>query len=64
MTDDDLEELGLLADKLDNGVAATALPIEPRLHVEGMKGIMEEVRDGLKAFLASKGYNPWNEHPL
>lgn len=61
MTAADLETLGLLVDKLDNGVAATALPLPPHIHVTGMKGIMAEARDELRAFLIGKGFNPWSD---
>lgn len=61
MTADDLETLGLLVDKLDNGVAATVLPLPPHIHVTGMKGIMEDARDELRAFLIGKGFNPWSD---
>jgi hypothetical protein len=61
MTADELETLGLLVDKLDNGVAATVLPLPPNIHVTGMKGIMTEARDELRAFLVGKGFNPWSD---
>ena len=63
MSEDDFETLGLMVDRLDNGVAASVLPIPPSLHVEGMKGIMEDVRDELRAFLVQRGFNPWSTHP-
>lgn len=63
MDEDDFEELGLLVDRLDNAAAATKLPIAADLHLAGMKPIVEEVRDSLKAFLVAKGYNPWEFHP-
>lgn len=59
LTDDQLDALGRLVDSLDNGIAATNLPLPPNLHIDGMKGIMEDVRDKLRSFLAGQGFDPW-----
>lgn len=59
MTDDDFETLGLLADRLDNVAHAAVLPIPSHIHVKALTDIVGEVRDELKAFLKSKGFNPW-----
>jgi len=61
MDDDDFETLGRMVDRLDNAVAATQLPLPPDIHIAGMKGIIESVRDDLKKFLADKGFDPWDE---
>lgn len=61
MTEDDFETLGLIVDKLENGIAATVLPLPPQIHITGMKGIMEDARDELRAFLVERGFNPWSD---
>jgi len=64
LSDDDLELLGLMADRLDNAVSATSLPLPPAMHVEGMKGILTDVRDELRAFVVARlGHDPWEFHP-
>lgn len=61
MTDDDLELLGTLVDRLDNAGVASALLVAPETHLAGVKGIVEEVRDALREFLVKKGFNPWSD---
>lgn len=63
MTEEDFETLGLMVDSLDNGLAATRLPLPAELHVQGMSGIMETVRNDLREFLKGKGFDPWNGQP-
>lgn len=51
MTPELKEELGLLADKADNLVAATQLPMPPSFHVEGLKGGVEAIAKKLRELI-------------
>lgn len=56
----DLEIIGRLADKADNFVHSTALPVDPAIHVEGLTGGMKEIRDELRKFYCdATGTDPW-----
>lgn len=59
MSDEDLETLGLMADRLDNAAHAAVMPLPPHIHVQALTGIVGDVRDELKTFLKSKGFDPW-----
>lgn len=60
----DFDELGKLADRLDNALAATRLPVSPAMHIEGMKGIISDVRDELRSIAKTGlGYDPWELQP-
>jgi hypothetical protein len=63
VSDDDFETLGLLVDRLDNAAAATVLPVPTSILLEGMTGIVNDVRDELRSFLIERGFNPWEGHP-
>jgi hypothetical protein len=56
----DKEELGKIADMVDNLIAATNLPFEPEYHLKGLKGSLPFVRDRLRAaYIALGGENHW-----
>lgn len=58
----DIEEIGTLADSADNALAALAMPLPERLHIEGMKGVLEDVRAKLRAYYVQEtGENPWED---
>lgn len=64
MSEDDLDTLGRLVDKLENALASLEMPLPPALHIEGMKGIVTDVRDSLKLFVVDRlGHNPWEFQP-
>lgn len=64
MSKEDFDTLGRLVDRLDNATAALLLPLPPQIHIDGVRGIVESVRDELKAFVVSRsGENPWEFHP-
>lgn len=45
--EDILDQIGELAEKLDNALIATSLPVSNDIHVKGMKGTMTEVKSDL-----------------
>ena len=52
MNDDEIDVVGRARDSLDNGLAATKLPGLPAaIHLQGLTGIMRDVRDRLNAIL-------------
>lgn len=56
----DIEELGEIAEMVDNLIAATNLPFEPELHLQGLKNSLPVVRDRLRAaYIAMGGENHW-----
>jgi hypothetical protein len=61
MSEDDLELLGQMVDRLDNLTYAAALPVPVEIHMKGMVGSIEGIRNELKAFLVGKGFNPWSD---
>lgn len=51
--DEDLvETLGLIRDKAENYLASAKMPLPPHIHVEGLKGGMEEIFQMAQAALA------------
>ncbi len=64
ISEDQIEELGLLADKADNLWSATQLPGLPdRLHKTQLAAGMIDIRDELRALVIKlgDGRNPWAE---
>lgn len=59
LSNDDLESLGLLVDRMDNFAAASVLPLPAQMHADALSAGMAELRDELRDFLISKGFNPW-----
>lgn len=60
------DELGRLAESLDNGLHALKLPGLPeRIHIDGMSGIMREVRDKLADIVRRETHDdPWADMPM
>lgn len=61
-----MDEIGQLADQLDNALYALKLPGLPdRLHIEGLSGTMRGVRDKLASIVREQtGDDPWADNPL
>ena len=61
MTTDDL---GVLADRLDAALHATRIPMPDRLKIDGLKGVVIEVRDRLMDYVRQEmGDDPWDGNP-
>lgn len=45
------EQIGLVADKLESGIAASRLGVPDAIHVIGMRGVMTEAAQQLRALL-------------
>lgn len=55
-----IEHIAKLADKADNLLAATKLPVPDSLHIEGLKGGLQQMREELRVtYVALSGENPW-----
>jgi hypothetical protein len=64
ITDDQLEELGQLADELDNMCGAMELPMPAAFHIEQLKVLLPKVSTKIKALVvAIGGDDPWSETP-
>jgi len=50
--EDPLEPFALVADRLDNAIAALSLPIPPALHVKALSGLLPSIAAELRAALA------------
>lgn len=61
MSDDDMEALGQLVDRLDAASYATVLPLPDVIHAAALSEIVRSVRDELKEFCVSHGFNPWSD---
>ena len=60
MDDEQLEQLGRMADLADNYLALNKLPLDNVTKVEGMKAGLEELSDYLKGLYRElSGMNPW-----
>lgn len=63
ITDDQLDELGQIADQIDNLCGAMKLPLPAATHVQQLSRALPEVSKKIKALVAALGgYDPWDEH--
>lgn len=62
MNEEQLEEIGLIADKLDNCIAMLANPMVPaHLHIDCLKSLLPEYSERLKTIVKqSTKSNPWS----
>lgn len=59
----DIETIGRLADDADNALAMSQMKLPERLHIEGMQGTLQKIRDELRAYyIEATGENPWEHH--
>ena len=59
-TEEQLEQLGQLADRMDNLRAGLSLQWPPKFHVDQMKPILKEMSTELKSIVIGlSGANPW-----
>ena len=60
MTQEQLDQIGEIADDCDNFAHAAQLPMPPQFHVEQLTRGFEHVRDLLRAlYVEASGDNPW-----
>lgn len=59
-TEEHGETVGLLADRIDNLIHASVLPLPPEFHLAQIVPALEEIRDELRAAVVDMtGENPW-----
>lgn len=64
ISEEQLEQIGLLADKADNLLGAVKLPLPPHVHIQGMTGGLKDIRSELREiYKAVSGSDPWEHHP-
>jgi hypothetical protein len=64
ISDEQLEQIGLLADKADNFHGASQLPLPPQMHVKQLSVGMKEIRNELREIhTAISGEDVWVNHP-
>jgi len=62
ITDDQLERISELVDKASNCIAATQLRVRPEIHVEGLRGGLQEIEQALRElYIEISGENPWDD---
>lgn len=62
ITDEQLEKIGKLVDTASNCIAATQLRVRPEIHVEGLRGGLQEVVQVLRElYIETSGENPWDD---
>ena len=60
ISDTDIDEIGQLADTLDNLLGAMNLPMPPVFHLKQLKESLPEVSAKLKSIVVRvSGANPW-----
>jgi hypothetical protein len=60
----DLEDLGVLIDRLDNLAHALKMPLRPEMHVSVLRDSLPKLVKQFKAAYAKElGENPWESHP-
>jgi hypothetical protein len=61
-TYENMERLGMLADRIDNLIGALQLAMPPQFHVEQLRSALPEIRDGLRnVYCVETGDNPWEQ---
>lgn len=61
---DTWEEVGLIADTLDNALAFAKLPVPDAQKVDALLSMAKDARDRLRAVVVREsGENPWEFHP-
>ena len=65
ISEEQLEPIGELADRIDNLAAALNLPMPDSFHVKQLKSELPKVANELKRFYRSiSGENPWDGGPF
>jgi hypothetical protein len=60
MTEEQADEIGQLADRLDTILYSVKLPVSSAIHIQGMSGVIRDVRNELVRIVrASLSYDPW-----
>ena len=63
ITGEQLEKLGELSDKADNLIAASMLPVSPRIHIDALRTGLKEIRDMLRIIYVEIGDDdPWEDN--
>jgi hypothetical protein len=58
------EQIGNIADRIDNLLGAMRLAMPPAFHLEQLKSALPEIRDTLRLiYIAETGEDPWATHP-
>jgi hypothetical protein len=58
------EQVGQLADRIDNLLGAMQLPLPPAMHVQQLRVALPQIRDVLRLiYTAETGEDPWCTHP-
>lgn len=64
LSPDQWDQLGKMADRLDNLTYSAKLPLPANLHLKAILGNLEEMRDELRQFVVDgSGENPWQGQP-
>jgi len=62
MNDEQLDELGKIADSIDNIICALEMPLPDKLHLAMVKTKLKEWSKDIKSlYTAISGDNPWEE---
>jgi hypothetical protein len=62
ITIEQLEVIGEMVDKASNLAAASKMKVSPHIHIEGMRGGLEDIEKVLRElYIAVSGDNPWDD---
>jgi hypothetical protein len=60
MSEDNLEKVGILVDRLENLAAILQIPMNPLIHIDQMQKVLPELAEELKTiYKEESGENPW-----
>lgn len=65
LTEDLERRLGAIVDRAENALHGMKMPVNPTIHLQGLEGILREIRDDArKVYVEIEGNDPWETSEL